>query len=122
MLSVTEPDATIPEVYCQLNEQNEVLGSLMSSVFQRSVCSHRFDRNQQRGVSVKQLRFGGIVATRHVPRGNFLSNIGIIVISGPNLADEAFRSYLIRIATNRGHTIVEFSIPGSQESEWSHIK
>ena len=121
MLSVTEQDSTIPEVYCQLNEQNEVLGSLMSSVFQRSVLSPRCDRNQLRQVSVKQERlFGGIVATQYVPRGIFRSKIVITVISGPNRTDNAFLSYLIRISTNRGHTIVGFS--ASQESEWSQIK
>ena len=121
MQTVTQPDPTIPEVYCQLNEQNEVLGSLMSSVFQRSVRSQRFDRNQQRKVSL-QLQYppGGIVVTHHVPLGDFQSKIAIVVISRSDLPDDDFLQSLIRISTNRGHTIVGFSV--SREAKWSQIR
>ena len=121
MVSATQLNPTVPEVYCQLSEQNEVLGSLMSSVFQRSVRSLRFDRYQQRQVSVLQeQQLGGAVATHHIPLGHFRSKIAIFVISQPTIDnDDAFLPHLIRIATNRGHTVI--GLCESQESESSQI-
>jgi len=116
MRSVTRQDPSIPTVYCQRTEHNEVLGSLMSSVFQRNVRSKRFDRNQERHVSTSEQSIHGVMTTRHVPQGGFISNILIVV-----LGDAVLESLLLTtIGTNRGHCVLGVQV--SQACKWTQVR
>lgn len=115
MRSSKEQDPSVPQVYGQSN--HVALCSLMSSMLLRDVGSKRFDRNQMRDVTVNKLRHGLV---QYIPHGPYRSSILLVVLHNKARDDEFIKS-IVRIGTNRGHTIVTMDL-SSAFSSWSKIR
>ena len=115
MRSSKEQDPSVPQVYGQSN--HAVLCSLMSSVLLRDVGSMRFDRNQMRDVTVNKLRHGLV---QYIPHGPYRSSVVLVVLHSKDRDDKFIKS-VVRVGTNRGHTIVTMEL-SSAFSSWNEIR
>jgi hypothetical protein len=111
-MATRSQNVCFPQVFCQRLEHNEVLCSLMSSIFQRSIHSQRrveHNRRQfrQHHDEVSTNMDGNFVRRSYDGYGNYARFLLIVVESTNSSA--SYTTRIMQRAKNRGFTLVHLS-------------
>jgi hypothetical protein len=111
MIVIHRSKSNFPQVFCQRLDHNELICSLMSSIFQRRIDSpqHRVEhtRRNNNDDNVTTMTDGNFIRRNHNGYGDYAIILLIVVESNPST--ESHVPIIIERAKNRGFTLVHLT-------------